>query len=127
MTILTIRHETEYRFGKLVGLNPHQLMMRPRESRDLRVISNVIKLRPLGEIKWAVDVFGNSVAMATFSSLTDRLVVESLSQIELTSIQWPVFPISASAISYPFRYTNDEWIDLGAMSHRSMTTPLARY
>jgi transglutaminase-like putative cysteine protease len=115
LTILTIRHETAYRFGKLVGLNPHQLMMRPRESRDLRVISHVIKLTPLGEIKWAVDVFGNSVAMATFASLTDRLVVESISQIELTSTQWPVFPISASAISYPFRYTNDEWIDLGAL------------
>jgi hypothetical protein len=28
---------------------------------------------------------------------------------------WPIFPIAASAISYPFRYTDDEWADLGAL------------
>jgi hypothetical protein len=38
-----------------------------------------------------------------------------LSEVELTSTAWPVFPVSASAISYPFRYTDEEWMDLGAL------------
>ena len=53
--------------------------------------------------------------MADFTGVTDELTVESLSQVELSSIPWPVFPIAASAISYPFRYSEDEWRDLGAL------------
>jgi transglutaminase-like putative cysteine protease len=29
---------------------------------------------------------------------------------------WPVFDIAASAIAYPFQYSGDEWIDLGALT-----------
>ena len=29
---------------------------------------------------------------------------------------WPVFPISASAIEYPFFYSSDDWTDLGALT-----------
>jgi hypothetical protein len=108
-------HRTVYRFGGQVSLNHHRFLLRPRESRDLRLLSNVIHLTPLGELTWAQDVFGNSVATANFTGSTDSLVVESLSEVELTSTAWPVFPVSASAISYPFRYTDEEWMDLGAL------------
>jgi transglutaminase-like putative cysteine protease len=113
--VLSIRHKTVYRFGGQVSLNPHRLLLRPREGRDLRLLSNVIHLTPPGELTWAQDVFGNSVATANFTGRTDSLVVESLSEVELTSTAWPVFPVSASAISYPFRYTDEEWMDLGAL------------
>ncbi|MCK1338035.1 hypothetical protein IVB38_18915 [Bradyrhizobium sp. 38] len=102
-----------YRFGGQVSLNHHRFLLRPRESRDLRLL--VIHLTPLGELTWAQDVFGNSVATANFTGSTESLVVESLSEVELTSTAWPVFPVSASAISYPFRYTDEEWMDLGAL------------
>ena len=115
LTILSIRHETVYHFDNSVSLNPHRLMLRPRESRDLRVLSNVLRLTPLAGMTWAQDVFGNSVVMANFTAMTDRLVIESSSQVELTLTPWPIFPIAASAISYPFRYTDDEWADLGAL------------
>jgi hypothetical protein len=29
-------------------------------------------------------------------------------------LDWPVFDIAASAISYPIRYSDNEWTDLGA-------------
>ncbi|WP_456649099.1 MULTISPECIES: transglutaminase N-terminal domain-containing protein [unclassified Bradyrhizobium] len=54
-----------YRFGGQVSLNHHRFLLRPRESRDLRLLSSVIHLTPLGELTWAQDVFGNSVATAT--------------------------------------------------------------
>jgi transglutaminase-like putative cysteine protease len=116
LTVLSIRHKTVYQFGSQVSLNPHRLLLRPREGRDLRLLSNRIHISPLSELTWAQDVFGNSVAMASFTSSTDRLVVESSSEVELTSVAWPVFPISASAIFYPFRYTDEEWMDLGALT-----------
>jgi transglutaminase-like putative cysteine protease len=116
LTVLSIRHKTVYRFGSQVSLNPHRLLLRPREGRDLRLLSNLIHITPLSELTWAQDVFGNSVAMASFTGSTDSLVVESSSEVELTSTAWPVFPVSASAIFYPFRYTDEEWIDLGALA-----------
>jgi transglutaminase-like putative cysteine protease len=116
LTVLSIRHKTTYQFRSQVSLNPHRLLLRPREGRDLRLLSNLIHVRPLSELTWAQDVFGNSVAMASFTGSTDSLVVQSSSEVELTSVAWPVFPISASAIFYPFRYTDEEWIDLGALT-----------
>ncbi|MDT9166037.1 hypothetical protein RSW31_26490, partial [Escherichia coli] len=43
------------------------------------------------------------------------LVVESLTQIQLDAVAWPVFDIAGSAQSFPFRYSDDEWKDLGAL------------
>ena len=40
MISLKIRHKTTYRFNKPVALGPHRLMLRPRENRDLRLISS---------------------------------------------------------------------------------------
>ncbi len=63
---------------------------------------------------WAHDVFGNAVATAVFQGEADRLVIDSVMEMELSASAWPVFDIAASAIEYPFRYTDDEWKDLGA-------------
>ena len=36
---------------------------------------------------------------------------------------WPVFDIAASAIFYPFRYSNDEWTDIGALAAQQYADP----
>ena len=46
MTVLNIRHRTTYRYREPVRLGPHRLMLCPRESRDLRVISCVVTVSP---------------------------------------------------------------------------------
>jgi hypothetical protein len=38
---LRIHHKTTYRFRQQVSLLPHRLMLRPRESRDLRLMSRM--------------------------------------------------------------------------------------
>jgi transglutaminase-like putative cysteine protease len=114
--ILKIRHTTTYRFHKLVSLWPHRLMLRPRESRDLRLISSNVTVTPAAVVTWANDVFGNAVATATFQSMSTEVVIDSLAELRLEAVAWPVFDIAASAISYPFRYSDDEWTDLGAMA-----------
>ena len=113
---LCIRHKTTYRYRQPVNLGPHRLMMRPRESRDLRLLSNTITLSPDATVTWAYDVAGNAVATATFGALTDRLVVESVSRVELSAEAYPIFAIAAGAIAFPFQYTDDEWTDLGALT-----------
>ncbi len=116
MIALTIRHRTTYRYHQPVRLGPHRLMLRPRESRDLRLISNEVTIRPAASVGWAHDVFGNAVATATFRAMTDHLVIDSVSKLSLGADAWPVFDIAASAINYPFLYADDEWTDLGALA-----------
>jgi transglutaminase-like putative cysteine protease len=113
---LRIHHTTTYRFNQSVRLGPHRLMLRPRETRDLRLISHEVTAIPAASVTWALDVFGNAVATASFQTMSDRLIIESIAEVDLDSVAWPVFAIAASAISYPFRYSDAEWTDLGALA-----------
>jgi transglutaminase-like putative cysteine protease len=120
---LNIRHTTTYRFKEQVSLLPHRLILRPRESRDLRLISSAITVTPDAVLSWAHDVFGNAVATATFRAMASTLVITSFSELELGSEAWPVFDIAVSAMSYPFRYSDDEWTDLGALTVPGFVDP----
>jgi transglutaminase-like putative cysteine protease len=116
MTSLSIRHRTTYRYGEAVAFGPHRLMLRPRESRDLQLTGFELVVTPTPQVTWAHDVWGNAIATATFQSMHDTMVVESVAQIELGTADWPIFDIAASAIVYPFQYSQDDWMDLGALT-----------
>ncbi|MFZ3360384.1 MAG: transglutaminase family protein [Xanthobacteraceae bacterium] len=116
MITLNIHHRTTYSFRQPVSLLPHRLMLRPRESRDVRLISSTLALTPSATVTWAQDVFGNAVAMATFAGMAESLLIDSVTEIQLNAAPWPVFDIAGSAIFYPFRYSDDEWTDLGALA-----------
>jgi transglutaminase-like putative cysteine protease len=123
---LRIHHRTTYRYRQPVSLGPHRLMLRPRESRDHRLISSAVTTTPAARLTWAQDVFGNAVATATFSSTTDDLTIDSVAEVELDAVAWPVFDVAASAISYPFPYADDEWTDLGALTIQQYPDPAGR-
>lgn len=116
MTIHRIRHITTYSYAQPVSLGAHRLMLRPRESRDVRLQAAELRIEPEAILTWSQDVFDNSVATATFDTETDRLVIDSFAKIDLRADPWPVFDIAASAINYPFRYSDHDWIDLGALT-----------
>ena len=116
MIALRIHHKTTYRYHEPVRLGPHRLMLRPRESHELRLLSSFVSVTPDAVVTWAHDVSGNAVATATFQGLTDRLVIDSVAELQLDAAAWPVFDIAASAISYPFLYAPDDWIDLGPLA-----------
>jgi len=123
---LKIHHRTTYRYRQPVSLGPHRLMLRPRESRDLRLISSDAVVTPAAVVTWAHDVFGNAVAMANFQAMADNLVIDSIAEVQLNAAAWPVFDIAATAISYPFRYSDDEWIDLGALANQQYSDPAGK-
>src|SRR6202044_3833082 len=103
-----------------------RFMLRPRESHDLRLISNNVSVAPAAAVTWANDVSGNAVAPAVFRNATEKLVVDSHAELELNAAAWPVFDIAASAIFYPFRYSDDEWTDLGALTRQQYPDPTGR-
>jgi transglutaminase superfamily protein len=123
---LKIHHRTTYRYREPVSLGPHRLMLRPRESRDLRLISSDVVVMPAPVVTWAHDVSGNTVATATFQTMADNLVIDSVAELQLNAAAWPVFDVAASAIFYPFRYSDDEWTDLGALTIQQYPDPAGR-
>ncbi len=116
MPMLKIHHRTTYTFREKVSLSPHRLMLRPREGRELRLLSHEISISPEAELSWSHDVFGNAIASATFPTPSDSLVVGSMATVDLTASAWPVFDIAASAINYPFLYIENDRTDLGALA-----------
>jgi transglutaminase-like putative cysteine protease len=102
-------------------------MLRPRETRELRLFSHELFITPTATVTWAHDVAGNSIGTALFDTPTDHLVVESRARLEITAAAWPVFAISASAIEYPFLYSADEWTDLGALTVPQYGDPDGRF
>lgn len=101
-------------------------MLRPRETRELRLLSHTLSITPTGTVTWAHDVAGNAIATAVFDGTADRLVIESRASVELAAPAWPVFAISASAAQYPFFYAADEWTDLGALTVPQYSDPDGR-
>ncbi len=126
MALFQISHRTEYHYRAPVKIGPHRLMLRPRESRELRLISSEIKTTPPSTLTWAQDVFGNAIATAVFDTPSDKLVIESTVSLELDAAAWPVFPIAASAIKYPFSYSEEERTDLGALLSSQYRDPMGR-
>ena len=116
MRSLRVVHRTSYEYRVPVALGPHRLMLRPRESRDMRLVSYALDVSPDARVTWSQDVAGNAVATAGFAAPAARLMIESHARIELRAPDWPVFSISGHAASYPFLYSDDDWLDLGPLT-----------
>lgn len=126
MPRLQVRHATTYRYARPVSFGPHRMMFRPRDSHDLRIVSTRLAIDPRpAEIRWVYDVFGNSIATATFDPdmRSDRL--EFLSELELVHYvsALPEHPIESYARTYPFSYAMEEAPDLARLIERHYPDP----
>lgn len=126
MAILNVRHTTVYRYSRPVRLGDHRLMLRPRDSHDLRLIRTNLKCSPAAALRWRYDVFGNSIAIASFAEPAAELRIESTLQLETYLVERPAFQITPEAVSYPFVYSADDRIDLGRMLDRHYPDPTDR-
>jgi len=115
MPSVTITHATTYHYRTEVPLGSQRLMLRPRETRDLSLTSFDLEIRPAARIDWSHDVAGNAIATAQFDTGTTMLSIRSCTVVDLHAPVWPVFPIAADAASFPFTYSHDEQVDLGAL------------
>lgn len=120
---LKISHRTLYRYGQPVVLTPHTLVVTPRESGDIRMLARSIRCEPQASISWTVDVFGNLIATATFSSPSSFLTITSEAVVEITKPEWPIFAIEPIAHDYPFAYSLDDTFDLGALAQPDWLKP----
>lgn len=107
MRRLKILHRTYYNFRGLVQLQPHRLLLRPREGPALHIESSRLDLEPTAQLRWVRDAYDNSVAMATFGSPTSHLAIVSecvVQQFDETPLD---FLVADFAVNYPFIYDAD--------------------
>jgi transglutaminase-like putative cysteine protease len=113
MPLLTIHHKTEYRYARPVAFGEHRIMLRPRDGHDLRVLSGRLDIVPEPmRLRWIHDVFGNSVAIATFDERAERLTFTSTVTVEHKPAEEFALTPDDRAYFYPFLYDQDEFPDL---------------
>lgn len=107
-----IFHRTYYSFSDTVTLEPHTLLLRPREGHELRIESSALTLTPPATLRWHRDVEDNCVAIASFDSPANQLVIESEVIIQQFNDAPLDFLVVDYATNYPFAYTPEDWIVL---------------
>jgi len=112
---LQVEHLTLYRYARPVAFGEHRLMLRPRDSHDLRLIAAELTIEPAASLRWQHDVFGNSIALARFDpgALAATLGVVSRITVEHFPRASVDFPLAPEAETLPFSYGAEDLVDLG--------------
>lgn len=112
MKRIRIAHKTEYRYRAPVVFGPHRAMLRPREGHDLRIMSGRLDVEPASTVRWLRDIYGNSIALMTFSEPSRRLCVDGEVEVELNDNGAVECQIDPLAQQFPFQYAPEEHIEL---------------
>jgi transglutaminase-like putative cysteine protease len=114
MRRLNITHVTEYVFATYVTLQPHRLLLRPRESHTLRIESSNLVIHPAHTIRWQRDALDNSVAIVDFLMASDHVRIASEVSVRMFEDAPLDFVMEDYAVTYPFDYAREEEPDLAA-------------
>ena len=113
MPLVNLSHVTTYSYKQPVHFGEHRLMVRPRDSHDQHLISSELTFDPPPrELRWLHDVFGNSVAIASFGTPHHQLRIENKAQLEHMPSDLEDVHIEDYARNYPFTYSSEEMPDL---------------
>ncbi len=123
MTILTVTHKTIYNYAKPVAFGEHRMMFRPRDSHDLRLLDTALVISPPAAVRWLHDVFGNSIAIATFGQPAKQLVITSSFRAKHYPLPRQSVTLESYAERYPFSYSTEETADLGRTAERHYPDP----
>jgi transglutaminase-like putative cysteine protease len=113
MPLLTIHHKTQYRYARPVAFGEHRIMLRPRDGHDLRVLESRLDIVPEPmRLRWIHDVFGNSVAIASFDERAQTLTFTSTVTVAHNPAEEFALTPDDPAYFYPFLYDAEEFPDL---------------
>jgi transglutaminase-like putative cysteine protease len=123
MRTLELVHRSRFEYAEAVTLGEHRLMLRPRDSHDLRLLDTALTIDPAAEMRWLHDPFGNSIALARFQAPTRVLEFVSTIRLEHYGQRTPSPLIEAYARELPFSYASDEAPDLARFIERHYPDP----
>jgi transglutaminase-like putative cysteine protease len=124
VTIVALKHLTDYRYAQPVALGEHRIMARPRESYDQRLLDATLDITPPpAELRWLHDVFGNAVAVARFARRSRELRIESTFRLEHSPIHPDRIHVESYARRFPFTYSSEDLPDLVRCIERAHHDP----
>ncbi len=104
--IYEIHHRLEYRYSSPVYLEPHLLHLLPRTDCGQRVKRFKLRIDPLPvQQTEIIDALGNPAHEACFTGLTDHLLLEASSLVEVTRDNPFGFLLRQSALALPISYS----------------------
>jgi transglutaminase-like putative cysteine protease len=125
MPFLNLAHVTTYTYSQPVSFGEHRIMVRPRESYDQHLLGATLDIDPEpSELRWLHDVFGNSVAIATFDRRARRLCIDSRIRVQHSPAEVQDVDIEEYARLYPFTYSSEDMPDLIRSIERQHLDPL---
>ncbi|MGH7171044.1 MAG: transglutaminase family protein, partial [Gemmataceae bacterium] len=102
---VALNHQTEYRYDRLVTLEPHVVRLRPAPHCRTPIRSYSLTLQPTQQfLNWQQDPYSNYLARLVFAEPTRTLRVEVDLIAEMTAINPFDFFIEKSAEQWPFTY-----------------------
>lgn len=116
---LHLIHQTVYEYSAPVIFGPHRLVLRPRESHDIRIHMMKLETFPASTIQWHRDILDNSIAVAEFHEPSSELRIRSEFVIGL-----PCFPEDERPpvlIPYPPHVAGID--ELATIPYRQFTYP----
>ncbi|QDU31758.1 hypothetical protein ETAA8_69180 [Anatilimnocola aggregata] len=112
MKRIRIIHNTAYHYKTPVTFGPHRAILRPREGHDVHIAASRLEIEPAANVRWVRDIYGNSIAIITFTEPGQTLRVFSEVDVELHD-EGPIeCLVEPSAQQYPFQYGAEEQIEL---------------
>ena len=121
---LKVVHRTAYSYSAPVMPGEHRLMVRPRDSHDLRLVRATLAVEPPAVVTWSYDAFGNSIARLDFGGLeTDRVEITSEVVVEQFALDDIDVALAPWAENLPFTYVPDEAPDLAPVMRRHYPDP----
>ncbi len=103
----TIAHSTEYHFGGPVFLEPHTLMLIPRNDPSQATLSFELHIDPIPVMETRLlDLEGNSAVLVWFKGLTDHLSIRTHLTVQTfrdNPFNFLTLPID---LSFPFMYVD---------------------
>ena len=103
---VALNHVTHYRYGRLVGLSPQVVRLRPAPHCRTPILSYSMKVEPAGHfINWQQDPFANYQARLVFPERTREFKVTVDLVAEMAVYNPFDFFLEPSAERFPFEYS----------------------
>src|SRR5271166_6483384 len=112
MKRIRITHDTEYHYHVPVTFGPHRALLRPREGHEIHIERFRLEIEPRASVRWLRDVYGNSIAVITFSEPARKLRLFHEIDVDLyddTPIDCVIDPLASS---YPFQYSANDQVEI---------------
>ena len=101
---LGLRYQTTYRYEEPVGFSPHDIRLFPRSDRFSRVRRLDFTATPKATIRYARDVFENTVASCFFPERSKELEFRLAINLDLDEKDPFHFIMESGAVETPFDY-----------------------